>query len=167
MLQLSFFSRFVRCASQCKSSCRMTPNWMWLDCLIFWPLTWKLSCLVIFLFLGLNNIISVLLAFSDSLLALIQSTVSFKSLLICLLIFLSDLSMRSRFVSAKWCTELNSTTLCRSLRNKIKRRGPRTDPWGMPYLIGFSADLLPWTLVNCFLSSWKDWNHLLAMPLIP
>ena len=155
---LVFFSRFVICTSQCKSSCRMTPKYRtWLDCLIFWPLTRKLSCLVIFLFLGLNNTISVLLAFSDSLFALIQSTANFKSLLICLLIFLSDLSMRSRFVlSAKWCTELNSTALCRSLINKIKRRCPRTDPWGTPYLIGFSADLLPCTLVNCFVSSRKD-----------
>ena len=169
MLRLSFFSRIVRFASQCKSSCRMTPKYRtWLDCLIFLPLTRKISCLVIFLFLGLNNTISVLLAFSDSLFALIQSTANFKSLLICLLIFLSDLSMRSRFVSsAKWCTELNSTALCRSLINKIKRRGPRTDPRGMPSLIGFSADLLLWTLVNCFLCCRKDWNHLLATLLIP
>ena len=58
---------------------------------------------MIFLFLGLNNPISALLAFTDNLLALIQSTVKTKSLLICLLFFLSDPSMRSRFVSsAKW-----------------------------------------------------------------
>ena len=73
-----------------------------------------------------------------------------------------------RFVSsAKWCAELNSTALCRSLINKIKRRSPSTDSWGTPYLICFFADLLPWTLVNCFLSSRKDWNHILATPLTP
>ena len=126
MLRLSFFSRLVRCASQCKSFCRMTPKYRtWLDCLIFWPVTRKLSRLVIFLFLGLNNTISVLLALSDSLFALIQKTVNFKSL-------------------------LNSTALCRSLINKIKRRGPRTDPWGTSYLIGFSADILPCTLATVF-----------------
>ena len=83
---------------------------------------------MIFLFLGLNDTISVLLAFSDGLFALTQSTVNFN-MLICLLIFLSDLAMRSRFVSsAKSCTELNSTALCKSLINKIKRGGPRADP---------------------------------------
>ena len=145
MLWLSFFSKFVRCASQCKSSCRMIPKYRtWLDYLSFWPLTRKLSCLVIFLFLGLNNTISVLLAFSDSLFALTQSTVNFKSQLICLLIFLSDLAMRSRFVSsAKSCTEVNSTALCKSLINKIKRRGPRTDPWGTPYLMVFLLIFCP------------------------
>ena len=144
MLRLSFFSRFVRCASQCKSSYRMTPKyWTWLHCLIFWPLTQKLSCLVIFLFLGLNDTISVLLAFSDGLFALTQSTVNFN-MLICLLIFLSDLAMRSRFVSsAKSCTELNSTALCKSLINKIKRRGPRTDPWSTPYLMVFLLIFCP------------------------
>ena len=155
---LVFFSRFVICTSQCKSSCRMTPKYRtWLDCLIFWPLTRKLSCLVIFLFLGLNNTISVLLAFKIVCLLWSSQQLIFKSLLICLLIFLSDLSVRSRFVSsAKWCTELNSTALCRSLISQVRRRGPRTDPWGTTYLIGFSADLRPCTLVNCFVSSRKD-----------
>ena len=49
---------------------------------------------------GLNNPVSVLLAFYDSLFALILSTVKFKSLLaVCLLIFLRDFSTRSRFFS--------------------------------------------------------------------
>ena len=111
MLRLSLFSKFIRCASQCQSSCRMTPKYRtWLDCLTIWPLTQKLTCLVVFLFLGLNNIISILPAFSDGFFVLIQSTVNFKSLLICLLIFLSDFSMKNRFLSSsKWCTELNST----------------------------------------------------------
>ena len=54
------------------------------------------------LFLALNITISVLLAFNDNLLALIQSTVSFKSVFICLSIFLRELSTRSKLVlSAK------------------------------------------------------------------
>ena len=47
---------------------------------------------------GLNNTISVLLAFNDILFALSQMFNSFKSWLMCLFIFFSDLSDSSRFV---------------------------------------------------------------------
>ena len=68
----------------------------------------------------------------------------------------------SRFSSsAKWCMELNLTSLYRLLIKKLKRKRPRTDSWGTRYLIGLFLDLLPSTLVNCFMSSYKNWNHLL------
>ena len=86
MLRLSFFSKFAK-MFQGRSSCSMTPKCQ----------TCEDSSI---LFLGLNITISVLLVLSDSLFAPIQSTVSFKTLLICLLIFLSDLSMRKRLVSS-------------------------------------------------------------------
>ena len=169
MLQLSFFPRLVKCILQCRSSCSVTPKYRtWGDGSIFLPLMRKLRSLVIILFLSLNIAISVLLVLCDSLLALIQSTVSFKSLLICLLNFLSDLSIRRRLVSsAKWWAELNTTVLWKSLINKIKRSGPRTEPWGAPYLTDCLAEWQPWTLANCFRSSRNDWNYLLAIPLIP
>lgn len=48
------------------------------------------------------------------------------------------------FVSpVNWCVELNTSALCKLVINKIKRRGPRADPWGVSYLIGFSVDLIP------------------------
>ena len=49
---------------------------------------------------GLNNIISVLLAFNDIIFALSQMFNSFKSWLMCLFIFFSEMSESSRFVSS-------------------------------------------------------------------
>ena len=59
--------------------------------------------------LDLNNSkISVLLVFKDILFALSQVVRSFKSCLICLLIFFKELSTSIKLVSpAKWCTLLN------------------------------------------------------------
>ena len=136
MLQLSFFLSVVRCEFQCRSSCSIISKYLtWNEGLIFWPLMQKLRCLVVILFLGLNIRSSVLLVFKDSLFALTHSTTNCKSLLICLFIFSIDLSVRIRLVaSAKWWTELNSTALCKSLINKINKRGPKTDLWGIPYI---------------------------------
>ena len=90
---------------------------------IYWLLILKLRCLVILDWdFGLNNIISVLLAFNDILFALSQMFSSFKSWLMCLFIFFSDLSDSSRFVSsAKWCTSLYLIAL-------LCRRGTVKDP---------------------------------------
>ena len=119
-LQLNFFLSFIRCESQCKSSCSIIPKYLtWDDGLIFWPLMRKFRRLVIILFLDLNITSSVLLVYKDSLFVLIHSTTSFKSLFTCLFIFFIDLSVRIRLVlSAKWWTELTSTALCKSLKNK-------------------------------------------------
>ena len=143
MLWLSCFLSFVRCKFQCKSSCSIIPKYLTCDeGLIFWPLIRKLKCLVMILFLGLNITSSVLLVFKDSLFALIHWTTNFKSLFICLFIFFIDLSVRMRLVSStKWWTELNSTYLCKSLINKINRRGPKTDHCGTPDIKYFFARL--------------------------
>ena len=116
------------------------------------------------LFPGLNITISVLIALGDSLLAITRWIVSFKSLLIWLLIFLSNLSTRRRLKSfAKWWTELNSTAFRKSLMNTIKRRGPKTKLCITAYLTNCLAEWQPWILVNCFQSSRNDWKHLLAI----
>ena len=72
--------------------------------LIYWLLILKLRCLVMLDWdFDQNNIISVLLTFNGILFALSQMFSSFKSWLMCLFIFFSDLSDSSRFVSsAKW-----------------------------------------------------------------
>lgn len=169
MLRLSFSSRLNNCMFQCRSSCSMTPKyWTWDVGSIFLPLMQKLRYLVTILFLGLNISISVLLVLSYSLFALIQSTLIFKSLLICLLIFLSDLPTKKRLLlwTNRW-TELILKALCKLLINKIKRRTPRTKRLGTLYLTDCLAEWQPWTLVNCFRSFRNDWNHLLAIPLVP
>ena len=87
-----------------------------LTALFFCPLMRKFRRLVITLFFVLNNTISVLLVSSDNLFALIQSTSHFKSLLMYLFIFLSDISISSKLVSsAKWRTELFYIAWWRSL----------------------------------------------------
>ena len=89
---------------QCKSSCSITPKYLtWFVGLIFWPLCRKLWCLVIVLFVGLNIIISIFLAFKESLFALTQSTISFRSLLTFLSNCLRDFLTTRRFASsANW-----------------------------------------------------------------
>ena len=106
-LRLSFFPRFYKYLFQCKCSCSITPKYLtWFVGLIFLPLSRKLRCLVIVLFLGLNIIILVFLAFKESLFALAHSTISFRSLLTFLFNCLSDFSTTRRFVSsANWWTE--------------------------------------------------------------
>ena len=100
---------FDRYLFQYKSSCRIAPkNLTWFVSLIFWPLSQKLLCLMIVLFLGLNIIISFLLAFKESLLALTHSTVRFRSLLTFLFNCLSQFLTTRRFVSpANWWIELH------------------------------------------------------------
>ena len=67
--------------------------------------------------------------------ASLLSLIHFRSLVICLLNFLSDISTRGILASSvKWCTVLNSAFLSRSLiNNSLKRRGFRTNPCGTPY----------------------------------
>ena len=169
MLWLSFFLSFIRCKFQHILSCSIIPKYLTCDeGSIFWSLMWKLRCLVMILFLGLNITSSVLLVFKDSLFALIHWTTYYKSLFICLFIFFIDLSVRIRLVlSVKWWTELNSTDLCKSLINIINRRGPKTDPCGTPYIKYFLLDWYLFTVVNCILLFRYDWNQLLMIPLIP
>ena len=94
---------------------------------IYWALIQKLRCLVMLDWdFGLNNKISVLLAFNDILFALSQMFSSFKSWLMCLFIFFSDLSESSRFMSsAKWCTSLYLIALLRSFMQMRNNKGPK------------------------------------------
>ena len=84
----------------------------------------------------LNIIISVLPAFRDNLLLRIHWKRSFKSRLMYLFIFLRDLSIKRILVSlAKWCTELCSIDLARSLMYRRNGNGLKTDPCGTPCVI--------------------------------
>ena len=154
MLQLSFFLSFVRCESQCRSSCSIIPKDLTSEeGLIFWPLMPKLRC-------------SVLLVFNNSLFAQIHSNNQFQVCLYTFFYLFIDYSVRVRSVSsAKWWTELNLTALCKLWINNINRRGPKTGPCGTPY---FKYFLLDWHLVtigNCILSLRYDWNQLLVIPI--
>ena len=139
----SFFPRFDKYLFQCKSFCSITPKYVtWFFGLILWLLCWKLRYLLIVLFLGFNIIISVFLAFKESLFAHTHSTISFRSLLTFLFNFLSYFSTARRFASsANWWTEPYWTARWRSLMNKIKSRWPKTDPCCTPYFNYFMLDL--------------------------
>ena len=100
---------------------------------VFCPLIRKFRHLVIFLFLGLKIIFSVLLTFSESLFVRIYSLASFRSLLPCLLSCIKKQSDRRRFVSsAKWCTALKWIALWKSFMKIINKRGPNTKPCETP-----------------------------------
>ena len=45
------------------------------------------------------------------------------------------------------------TTLYKSFRYIRKRRGPSTDPWGTPFLVGKISEDVLLTSVNCMRSS--------------
>ena len=142
-LQLSLFPRFDRYLFQFKSSSSITPKYLtWFVGFIFWPLSRKLRCLVIILFFVLNIIISVLLAFKESLFALTHSEVEQN-------------------------TELYWTARWRSLMNKIKSRGPKTDPCGIS---PFNCLMLDWLLllaiVNCILYLQVRMKPVIFMPLL-
>ena len=141
---LSFLHSWLRWRFQERSSCKIIPRYFTgFDSSIFCQLMRKFRHLVIILFLVLNNTISVLLVLRDNF-ALIQSTMHFKSLLMYLFIFLSDLSISNKLVSsAKWWTELFSIAWWRLLINIIKRKGPKKDPCGTPYSVSFSFDMIP------------------------
>ena len=112
----------------------------------------KLRCFVIVLFLDLNITSSVLLVFKNSLIALIHSNTSVRSLFMCLFNFFSDVSTKNILVSTeKWCTVLNSIYLCRSLINNMKRRGPKIDSSRTPYFNSLLPDCDLLTFVNCIL----------------
>ena len=78
----------------------------------------EVRCLIITLFLVLNNTVFVMLVLRDNLFALIQSTAY-------LFIFLSAFSISSKLLtSVKWWTGLFSIAWWRSLINIIKRNRP-------------------------------------------
>lgn len=62
--------------------------------------------------------------------------------------FLRDCLLRRRLLSpAKWWTELNSITVCKSLMTRRISGGPKTDP--------------------CFLTFENELNHLFVSPWVP
>ena len=120
---------------------------------IYWPLILKFRCFVMFLLdLGLNSKILVLIVFKDILFALSHAVRSFKSWLICLLIFFKVLSTSSKLVSsAKWCTLMNFMAWFMSLMHIKKSIGPRTEPCGTTNPIKALSDVWPLTVTCCFL----------------
>ena len=125
----------------------------------------KLRFFVIFLFLDLNTTSSVLLVFKDSLLVLIHSTTSFRSLFIWLFNIFSDFSARSISVFCKvmHCAEFNihdSQYQVPFVNQGIPRKHISQNHNLLPH-----SDLL--MLVYCILSLKNEQNQLFAIPLIP
>ena len=91
---------------------------------------------MVFLF-GQKMIISVLLVLKLILFELSHFDKNNRSWLMCLLIFFNkDLFEYKRFVwSANRCTSLFLIALWRSLINIKNSKGPKTDPWGTPWVI--------------------------------
>ena len=103
--------------------------------IIFCPLTRKLRFFVIFFFLDLKMIFSVLPLVREILFALSQCTIFFISKFMIWLIFLKDLCPYNKLVlSAKWCISACSVTRCISLIYMTNNRGPSLDPGGTPDL---------------------------------
>ena len=127
---ISFFFSWLKYKSQ--STCSLILKPRYLTCAfrgIYWPLILKFRCFVMLLLdLGLNSKISVLLVFKDILFALSHVVRSFKSWLICLLIFFKELSASSKLVSsAKWCTLQNFVAWF--LVNNIYQKEQWTENW--------------------------------------
>ena len=87
--RFNFGVRVLRCSSHSRFSCSITPRYLTLlERWTLWPLIQKFMCLVIFLCLGLNITISVLVAFKLILFALSHCINRARSWFIQLLIFL-------------------------------------------------------------------------------
>ena len=77
----------------------------------------------------------------------------FKPRLMYLFIFLKDLLIKRIFVSsAKWCTELCSLALLKSLMCRRNSNGPKTDPCGTPFVIFSFLGMHSLILVYWYLS---------------
>ena len=156
LLRLSFSFTLTKCVVQCEASCSITPKYLiWSDGWMLCPLMRKLRCLVIFFLSRFEyhklRLTAIYGLFNSSNPFVNKFQVSiYVSAHFFFFFFLSDFSMRSIFVSsAKWCTVLDSTTIWTSLINKMKRRGPRTDPCGTPYFSSLLSDCVLLILVNC------------------
>ena len=79
--------------------------------------------------------------------------------------FFIDLLIKRRFVS-KCCIWLCLIDLRRSLINMINNSGPKTDPCGTPWEIGYGRELNLFTDVKWTLRVTYQWNQLLAWPVI-
>ena len=152
---IDFFS-WLKYKFQLRCSFILSPRY--LTCVIhgiYWPLTLKLSCFVVFVMflsdLSLNSKILNLLVFTDILFALSHVVRSFKSWLICLFIVFKEFSRSGKLVSSeKWCTLLNSMAWVRSLMHIKKSSGPRNEPCGTPSSIKALSDVWPLTVTCCF-----------------
>ncbi len=49
----------------------------------------------------------------------------------------------------------------------VKRRGPRTEPCGTPWLTGAGWELDPLMVTNCYLLDKYEWNQERAVPVSP
>ena len=109
--------------------------------MIFCPLRRKLRRLVNCFEWDLNITISVLLTFSEILLALSHWIKLERSWLIFLFIaFKEELTCKILVSSAKWCTDEKIIALLRSLIYIRNRRSPNIEPWGTPNSILESSD---------------------------
>ena len=123
-------------------SSNVTPRYLafLLHVLIFWLLILKLRCSVICLFFGRKMIISVLLPFRFILFAQSQWHIKERSWFTCLLIFLSELSVNSKFMSSTYIvmyfTIFNWIVHDVDEEDKNKR-GPSTEPCVTQYEILF------------------------------
>ena len=133
---------------------------------IFWPLTLNFKCLVITWCFLLNIIISVSPEFRDNLLLRIHWQGIFKSRLMYLFIFLRDFLIKRILVSsAKWCTELCSIALFKSLIYRRNSNGPKTDSCGTPWAIFSFSELHSLILVYWYLSVKKIFKPLICLTL--
>ena len=131
---------------------------------ILCPLILKLRYFVIALVFWRKRIISVLLAFSEILVAINQWTIWERSWLIYLFIFLSVKMLVS---SAKWRIiewEIASFRLLIYIRNS---KGPSTNPCGTPWVTSILSETGSLTIVCWILFVRCDSNQLSVTPLTP
>ena len=167
LLRLCFNELIWRFQLRCSSKI-MSRYLTLLQVLSFCPLILKFRCFVVCFFLGLKIIFSVLLILRLILFAGSHQQIKARSWFTCLLIFLRDVSVSSKFVSpAKWCTLEFLTDLFTSFMKMIKRRGPSTEPWGTPRETIFVDDSFRSIDVHWTLSHLKDLNQSKLVPLIP
>ena len=110
--------------------------------LICCPLILKLRCFCMVFLFGRKMIISVLLVLKLILFDLSHFDKNDRSWLMCL-IFFKDLFEYERFVSsANRCTSPFLIALWRSLINIKNSKGPKTDPWGTPWIIKCGSEFV-------------------------
>ena len=141
------------CSFQVRCSSRVTPRYFTeFFLLIFWfsNCNWS-GMLVRFFLFDLNTTKLDFSAFSVSLFDLNHWWSCIISRLPILVISLMSLHLKNTFVSSANIRMFPvEQALCRSFMYNINRRGPSTEPWGTPQLIGLSSDLFLPILTNGF-----------------
>ena len=57
--------------------------------------------------------------------------------------------------------------ICKSIIKIMNNSGPKTEPWGTPYITFSEVEFVSFILVYWFLLTKNDLNQSLALPLIP